>query len=595
LYPELPPLPVEPRTQPGPGGKPYTLADLQRLAAANSPTLRQAASDVEAAKGTLIQAQTYPNPTFSYLVDPTNNNATAGVQGVGIEQIIRTGGKQKLGVAAAQKALDNAVLALRRARSDLSTAVRTAYFALLVAKETMVVERALARFTDDIYRLQTGLLRGALASPYEPASLRAQAFITRLAFKQAITSYIYAWKQLVATIGVQQLPLTKVAGQVDRLIPYYDYDAVLAYALQNHTDVLTARNTLAIAKYGLKLAQVIPLVPDLDVRGTVERDTTLLPFGMYNEFSLTVPLPIWDQNKGNIIAAQAGLVRASEESHRVAVTLTNNLATAYATYQSNLYALEYYRRDILPDLVRYYRGIFARRQIDPTSPFGDLVTAQQILSSNVISYLGVLSSLWTSVVGVADFLQTDDLFQLAEPRSLPELPDFSQPLLWPCGHPPLAESCANRAGVSDPCTAAPSAGLPLPQPAGGVPVRPARSGTGTPPPEAGDGVAPPLPSQGEEPPAAQRPAEPMAPPPPTTPSPFGARWDRVLDPQGAPAIGPPPTTPSAFGARLDRVLDPQGAPAIGPAALPTSAFGARLDRVLDPQGTPAIGPAAPAM
>ncbi|MBV8268240.1 MAG: TolC family protein, partial [Planctomycetaceae bacterium] len=586
---------VEPPEQPGPEGKPYTLADLQRLAAANSPTLRQAASDVEAAKGTLIQAQTYPNPTFSYLVDPTNNNATAGVQGVGIEQIIRTGGKQKLGVAAAQKALDNAVLALRRARSDLSTAVRTAYFALLVAKETMVVERALARFTDDIYRLQTGLLRGALASPYEPASLRAQAFITRLAYKQAITSYIYAWKQLVATIGVQQLPLTKVAGQVDRLIPYYNYDAVLAYALQNHTDVLTARNTLSIAKYGLKLAQVTPLVPDLDVRATVERDFTLLPFGAYNEMSVSVPLPIWDQNKGNIIAAQAGLVRASEESHRVAVTLTNGLATAYATYQSNLYAMEYYRRDILPDLVRYYRGIFARRQIDPTSPFGDLVTAQQILSSNVISYLGVLSSLWTSVVGVADFLQTDDLFQLAEPRSLPELPDFSQPLLWPCGHPPLAESCANRAGVSDPCTAAPSAGLPLPQPAGGVPVRPARSGTGTPPPEAGDGVAPPLPSQGEEPPAAQRPAEPMAPPPPTTPSPFGARWDRVLDPQGALAIGPPPTTPSAFGARLDRVLDPQGAPAIGPAVLPTSAFGARLDRVLDPQGTPAIGPAAPAM
>ena len=50
--------------QPGPEGKPYTLADLQRLAAANSPTLRQAASDVEAAKGNLIQAKTYPNPTF---------------------------------------------------------------------------------------------------------------------------------------------------------------------------------------------------------------------------------------------------------------------------------------------------------------------------------------------------------------------------------------------------------------------------------------------------------------------------------------------------------------------------------------------------
>ena len=128
------------------------------MAAANSPTLRQAVSDVEAAKGNLIQAKTYSNPTFSYLVDPSNNNSTAGVQGAAIEQVIRTGGKQRLGVATAQKDLDNAVLALKRARSDLSTAVRNAYFTLLVDVETLIVTRALAQFTDDVYRIQTGIV-----------------------------------------------------------------------------------------------------------------------------------------------------------------------------------------------------------------------------------------------------------------------------------------------------------------------------------------------------------------------------------------------------------------------------------------------------
>ena len=109
--------------------------------------------------------------------------------------------------------------------------------------------------------------------------------------------------------------------------------------------------------------------------------------------------------------------------------------------------MEYYRRYILPDLVRYYRGVFARRQIDPNSAFGDLVFAQQNLSTNVTAYIGILGSLWTSVVGVADFLQTDDLFQLAKPRELPELPDFNQLPHWACGHAALAASCANRAGV----------------------------------------------------------------------------------------------------------------------------------------------------
>lgn len=153
----------------------------------------------------------------------------------------------------------------------------------------------------------------------------------------------------MATIGLQQLPLSEVGGRVDRFIPYYDYDTVLAHALQNHTDILTARNGVVRAQYVLKLAQVTPTIPDLDVRATLEKDFALAPFGTYHALSVGFPIPIWDQNKGNIIAAQAALVRASEESHRVEVTLASNLASAYTNYKSNLVALEDYRRNILPD------------------------------------------------------------------------------------------------------------------------------------------------------------------------------------------------------------------------------------------------------
>ena len=300
----------------------------------------------------------------------------------------------KLGVAAAQKDLDNAVLALKRARSDLATAVRNAYFTVLVDVETLVVTRALVQFSDEIYRLQIGLLEGArkrLLTSRRPCGRKPSSIAWRTSRRSQ--SYIYDWKALVATLGMPQLPLSEIAGQVDRFIPYYDYDEVRAYVLQNHTDVLTARNGVKIAQYNLKLAQVTPLFPNLDVNLVAgERFRQLRPFGTYQTLALGFPLPIWDQNKGNIIAAQAALVRASEESHRVEVTLTNSLALAYEGYRNNLYAMEYYRRNILPDLVRYYRGIFDRRQIDLSSAFGDLVFAQQNLSTNVNAYLGILGN-----------------------------------------------------------------------------------------------------------------------------------------------------------------------------------------------------------
>jgi len=582
IYPELPPLPLEPPALPGPDGRPYTLSDLQRLAAANNPTLRQAAADVESARGALVQAKAYPNPGSGYLFDPSNDNSTAGVQGVFVDQPVVTGGKLKLGVASAQKDLDNAELAMRRARNDLATAVRNAYFTLLVDKETLVVTRSLARFTDDIYRMQTGLLRGTLAAPYEPASLRAQAFTTRLAYKQAIASYMYDWKQLVATIGLTQAPLTEVSGEVDKFIPYYDFDQVLAYVLQNHTDVLTARNLVPQARYNLKLAQVMGAVPDVDVRATFEKDYVVAPFGTYSMLTVGLPLPLWNRNQGNIMSAQAALIHAAEESHRVEVTLTNNLSAAYGAYQNNLYAVEFYRRYILPDLVRYYRGIYARRQVDPNSSFGDLVNAQQNLSTNVNAYLVVLQSLWTSVVSVADLLQTDDLFQLATPRQLPEMPDGIGELPMPPGGP-LAMSAGGQttlAAASAPGAApgalpsgvAPAAYVAAPQPSGGLELQPP-GGAGPvlqaayPPAgiAAPAGAAQPL-NPGFGPSAApqQTPAQPWSAPSPIAPatsSPSGRpAWSGRRRPAQGRRRGRPARRGHAARAELEPIREPSGPP-----------------------------------
>jgi cobalt-zinc-cadmium efflux system outer membrane protein len=439
LYPELPLLTVEPVARPGPNGRPYTLADLQRLAAANNPLLRQAASDVEAARGLMIQAGLYPNPTVGYETNPDNNNTGSGVQGGFIDQVIKTGGKLTIAVAGARMGLIVAELALKRARYNLATTIRGDYYTLLVAKETVRVNRGLVHFTDEIFRLQADLAGGGFAGAHEPAALRSQAFIVRLAHKQSLANYIYAWKQLVADIGMRQLPLSEVEGQVDRLIPYFDYDEVLARVLANHTDILTARANLTQARYNLKGAQVVP-IPDVEVRADLFKEHMIQPLQNYFALSLGIPFPIWDRNQGNIMAATAAMVRAQEGPHAAEVNLTTNLAAAYATYKNNLMAMEYYRRNVLPDMVRYYRGVFERRKIDPTAAFGDLVAAQQFLVADVTSYLGVLGSLWTSVVAVADFLQTDDLFQLGKKLEVPQLPDLEGLHPWACPHPNIGSA-----------------------------------------------------------------------------------------------------------------------------------------------------------
>src|SRR5580704_10151887 len=434
LFPKLSPLAAEPAALPSPEGRAYSLADLQFIAAGNSPELRQAASDVEAARGALIQARAYPNPTTGWEITPSNDGSVPSAQGPFIDQVVVTAGKLKLASAAAEMDLRNSELALRRARSDLATRVRNAYYALLVAKESVRVNRALARFTDEVYTLHTGILQAGNAASYEPMALRAQAYSVRLAYDQSIQNYLSAWKLLVAMIGQRQLPLTQVEGRIDAVIPYFDYDTVLGYVLRNHTDVLTARNALDKAKYQLKLAQVTP-VPNFDFNVALLKDYSVEPKAMVPTATIGFPLPIWDHNKGNIMSAEAALIRATEESHRVEMNLTETLSTNFNNYKTNLQALDYYRNHILPDQVRAYRGVLERRQLDPNAAFSDLFGAQQTLAGFVTTYLGVLGTLWSSSVSVADMLQSDDIFQLAEPQAVPSLPDLGVLLPFPCCHP----------------------------------------------------------------------------------------------------------------------------------------------------------------
>jgi cobalt-zinc-cadmium efflux system outer membrane protein len=450
LYPPLPPLPEAPAALLGPGGKPYTLADLQLLASKYSWSLKQAISDVDAARGNLLTARAYPNPTFAFGIQPSATGLSPTVQSLTLEQPIKTGGKLKLAEASARMDLLNAELALRKARNDLSTAVRNAYFGVLVARETVRVNRAVSVMTEEIYRIQVDLAQ-KLAATYEPSVLQGQAALARLNYEQSIRSYAAAWSQLAATIGLRErdLPLSEVAGQIDAFVPRYEYETVLAHVLTRHTDVLTVRNGIEKGKYNLKLQQITPWFQDFDVTVGVTKDYSVPPNNVVPTIQIGTPLSVWDQNKGNVIAAEAALTRALEEPHRVEMSLTNTLAMNFANYRNNLLALQRYREQILPAQVRAYRGVFERRylggaEVRTPVAFADVVTAQQALITSVSAYLGILQSLWSSVVSVADLLQTDDLFQLGQPEAVPPIPDLDHLLPLPCGHEcpaPAAPGC----------------------------------------------------------------------------------------------------------------------------------------------------------
>ena len=438
-FPPVPPVPVDPDFPPGPEGRPLTLSDLQKIALANSPLIRQAAFDVEAARGNAVQAGAYPNPSVGY--EATSVGPSGGpTYGMFVSQTIKTMGKLKLAQAAALMDVRAAELAYRRAETDLMSGVRTYYYQVLVAQEAIRANRGLVELTDEVYRVMVDQLRGGEVATYEPLQLAVYSDQARIGLVQSRNSRMLAWKQLAATLGVPQMAPTAVAGDAHRPAPHLEYDKALAIVLQKHTDVLTAATGIEKARHALRLAEVTP-IPDFSVQvgGVLDEGANAGPgpSRLVTNVQVSFPVPVFDQNKGAIRQSQAQLGHAIEEPHRVQADLTSKFSEAYRRFEENRVVLDMYQKNILPKQVQTFRAAVKRHfggDIGGVA-YSDLVTSEQNLVGVIGSYITVLQGHWQAVVDVAGFLQTDELFRMNDEVNTAPPVDFAELLKLPCHHP----------------------------------------------------------------------------------------------------------------------------------------------------------------
>ena len=427
LYERLPVATPEFQPPLGTEGRPLTLDDLQQMAVQRSPVLKQATADIQGAEGAALQAGLYPNPTIGFQADTIGTGGTSGYQGGFLNQRIVTGGKLQLDQSAASIDVQIARLTYQKTRIDVLSQVRGRYFDVLVALERIRISRALADFADRTYRVQIERVKAGEAAPYEPLQLRIAAVQARAQVIQAYNNYASAWRQLAASVSCPGMKPTPLAGRLDRPIPQVGYDAILCQILRVHPDMAIAQAKVVRDQIRIKLARVTP-VPDVTVNTVVQQDNTVEPFGSTASVQLSIPLPLFDRNQGNILSADAALIRDCQERDRVRDDLVTNLADAFSRYQSSQVLVAYYRDGILNQQIMVYRGTYQRHLEDPDAVgFNDVVTAQQAVASNLTTYVQTLSDQWQGVVDLARLLQAEDVFQIGPGQSVSEIPTLAPP------------------------------------------------------------------------------------------------------------------------------------------------------------------------
>jgi cobalt-zinc-cadmium efflux system outer membrane protein len=182
------------------------LPSLWSLALANNPSLREAAGDVEVARGRLIQAGKYPNPSFSYEEEAIGSpQAPAGTIRMQVSQPIVTAGKRPLDIGVADRTLSINQLALLGRKFAVLTLVRRAYYEYVGLEASVRVSEEVVASLQRAVEITRKQVEEARTRPRTDV-LRLEALLVnaRTTLGTNRSNRDAAWRQLATQIGLPE-------------------------------------------------------------------------------------------------------------------------------------------------------------------------------------------------------------------------------------------------------------------------------------------------------------------------------------------------------------------------------------------------------
>ena len=377
-----------------------TLDDLVAMAEANSPTLQAAAASVGVAEGGAVQVGLYPNPRLDLFTPQlAGSDSQYAAQ---LTQEFITKGKLKLSRAAAMREVSQAQLSLVRARFDLLTNVRQGFYAVLagqrrvqVLNELVVILRRSRDAADRLLKAGEGARTDVLLLDIE-----LQNAEVNLQNSEALLRAARA--QLAARIGMRGMPIGTVNGDLLAKTPIYTLESHIGCIGQNAL-VQSAAVEIERTQIRLRREQVDPY-PNLTVGAGAQYQVSQ-PHKQ-GLITISIPIPVWNRNQGNIAAANANVARANANLSVVENSLSQILAEMIGRYQAAQQLVDRYEQRILPE-AQEARTIIQKGFDQGEFDFLRLLQAQRSLMESNVGYIKAQESRWEAAADIANVLQLE--------------------------------------------------------------------------------------------------------------------------------------------------------------------------------------------
>jgi outer membrane protein, heavy metal efflux system len=335
-----------------------TLAAARVATLRANPRLTALAERANAERALEVQAGFLPNPELGVEVENVGGSGDREAfeeteTTVWVSQLVPIGGKrsERIRVAALQSEL--AEWETETSRRDLLAAVTKAFFTTLAAQERVELSRELSRLAGESVAAVRQQIEAGGASAVEETRARLGATTAAMEGTSAERALVASRYALAAKWGSAVPEFRAVTGDLDDLTPPPPL-AELRAALETTPQLARWESEIEQRRASIALERA-RRIPDptvrLGARHFQDNDDNALVF------EVSVPIPVFDRNQGNVLAAGHDLARTEAERDAAATDASAELAREHQELEGAYERALALRERALPEAHATFEGV----------------------------------------------------------------------------------------------------------------------------------------------------------------------------------------------------------------------------------------------
>ena len=374
-------------------GQSITIEEALAQALTENPELAVAQWNTGIAEGVRTQAGLIPNPELSWSVEDTRSESR--ITSIQVTQSIELGGKRGARIDVSERDQDAVAIDLERKTNTLRAEVIQAFYSALRAQEGLQLSTQSLELASRGLQVVEGRVKAGKASPIEISRAQVQLSEIQLELNRARLNRSNAYQQLALITGATTPSFEHVEGDLERL-PYLPSQAEMLARIADTADVRLSSMQIQRAESSLTLEKS-QRIPDLNVSVGSQYDEGLGE--RVNLLGLSMPIPLFNRNQGNVLAAARGADQARDLRHATELRLRAEAQQAFEQWESARSEVDSISSTLLPTAQQAVEGAVRGFEMGKFA-FIDVLDAQRTLVSMRSQYLKSLDeaiSAWVSL------------------------------------------------------------------------------------------------------------------------------------------------------------------------------------------------------